>query len=70
MVDMEDRWLSISEICQHLGVSKDLVYKWIDKSNMPSHRMGRLWKFKKDEVDEWVRSGGASEKSDKPNGRK
>jgi hypothetical protein len=22
--------------------------------------MGRLWKFKKDEVDEWVKAGGAS----------
>lgn len=28
---------------------------------MPDHRMGRLWKFKKDEVDAWVKAGGASE---------
>ena len=27
---------------------------------MPPYRMGRLWKFKKDEVDEWVKVGGAS----------
>ena len=26
---------------------------------MPANKMGRLWKFKKDEVDEWVKSGGA-----------
>jgi len=26
---------------------------------MPAHRMGRLWKFRKEEVDEWVKSGGA-----------
>jgi len=26
--------------------------------------MGRLWKFKKDEVDEWVKAGGAAEPSD------
>ena len=65
MAEMEDRWLSISEICKHLGVSNDSVYKWIDKGGMPAHRMGRLWKFKKDEVDEWVRNGGASQESDK-----
>jgi hypothetical protein len=23
--------------------------------------MGRLWKFKKDEVDEWVKAGGADQ---------
>jgi len=59
MAEIEDRWLSIKEICQHLGVSNDTVYKWIDRHDMPAHRMGRLWKFKKDEVDEWVKSGGA-----------
>ena len=66
MAEMEDRWLSISEICKHLGVSNDTVYKWIDKGGMPAHRMGRLWKFKKNEVDEWVKAGGATDKSDKP----
>jgi len=62
MVESEDRWLSMTEICQHLGVSNDTVYKWIDKHEMPAHRMGRLWKFKKVEVDKWVMSGGAEDK--------
>ncbi len=62
MVEIEeDRWLSITEICKYLGVSNDTVYKWIDKCSMPAHRMGRLWKFKKDEVDEWVKAGGADQ---------
>ena len=59
---IEDRWLSVEEICTYLGVSNDTVYKWIDKHDMPAHRMGRLWKFKKDEVDEWVKAGGADQK--------
>ncbi len=61
MNEMEDRWLSITEICKHLGISNDTVYKWIYKNGMPAHRMGRLWKFKKDEVDKWVKAGGAAE---------
>ena len=67
MADSEDRWLSINEITKHLGVSNDTVYKWIDKYEMPAHRMGRLWKFKKDEVDEGVKVGGAADKSENPN---
>ncbi|WP_081019839.1 helix-turn-helix domain-containing protein [Ralstonia solanacearum] len=55
------RWLSVEEIAEYLGVSKDTVYAWISKRNMPAHRVGRLWKFKSDEVDEWVRSGGAAD---------
>jgi len=62
MVSIEDRWLSIHEICDHLGVSSDTVYKWINQYAMPAHRMGRLWKFKKDEVDRWVKAGGTAER--------
>jgi len=62
MADMVDRWLSIGEISQYLGVSSDTVYKWIERKSLPAHKIGRLWKFKKEEVDEWVRSGQSAEK--------
>lgn len=57
---MDDRWMSVEEIAAHLGVSKDTLYTWVSSKRMPGHRVGRFWKFKKDEVDDWVRSGGAS----------
>ena len=58
---MEDRWLSVEEISTYLGVKRDTVYNWISERNMPASKVGRLWKFKKNEVDTWVRKGGASE---------
>ena len=54
-----DRWLSVDEIAAYLGIKRDTVYKWIAEKKMPAHKMGRLWKFRKEEVDEWVKSGGA-----------
>ena len=48
---MEDRWLSVDEIGDYLGIKRDTVYKWISEKGMPAHKIGRLWKFKKDEVD-------------------
>jgi excisionase family DNA binding protein len=60
MTEIDDRWLSVDDICKYLGVSKDTVYRWIDRQGMPAHRLGRLWKFKKNEVDEWVMAGGAA----------
>jgi excisionase family DNA binding protein len=61
---MTDRWLSVDEIAEHLGVSKDTIYAWIAKRRMPAHRVGRLWKFQKLEVDAWVKVGGASDSDD------
>ncbi len=58
---MEDRWLSVDEIGDYLGVKRDTIYKWISVKAMPAHKIGRLWKFIKDEVDEWVRDGKAND---------
>jgi len=54
---MEDRWLSADEICEYLGMGRDTIYKWIEKKGLPAYRLGRQWKFKTKEIDEWVRKG-------------
>ncbi len=60
-----DRWLSVEEIAIHLGVSKETIYRWLKRGRIPSHRIGKLWKFKPSEVDEWVMSGGSRDDSQK-----
>ena len=52
-------WVSVEHVANHLGVAKDSVYRWIDHKGLPAHKIGRLWKFKLSEVDDWVRAGGA-----------
>ena len=56
----EDRWLSVEEIGVYLGAKRDTIYKWRIRHQMPAHKVGKLWKFRKDEVDAWVRSGKAN----------
>lgn len=51
---MDDRWLSVGEIAAYLGVKQDTIYKWIDRKSMPAIKLGRLWKFRRAEVDSWV----------------
>lgn len=56
---MEDRYLSVDEIAEYLGIKKDTVYKWVAAKRIPAHKVGRLWKFKKAEVDDWIKGDGA-----------
>ena len=58
--DKGDRWLSVKEIAVYLGIKPDTVYKWIQRKELPAHKVGRLWKFRKEEVDEWVVAGTAA----------
>jgi excisionase family DNA binding protein len=64
-------WASVEDVAKHLGVAKDSVYRWIDTHSLPAHKIGRLWKFKLTEVDEWVRAGGvdATDQDDKGGAR-
>lgn len=56
---IKDRWLSVVEIAQYVGVSKETIYRWVEQGKIPSHKVGKQWKFKTVEVDDWIRSGGA-----------
>jgi len=56
---MNDRWLSVDDIAAYLGIKRETLYKWLAKKDMPAHKVGRLWKFRIEEIDQWVKSGQA-----------
>lgn len=56
----KERWVDIDEVASHLGVTKDSIYRWVEKKGFPAHHVGRLFRFKLSEVDEWVRGGGGA----------
>jgi len=47
------------KVSEHVGVTTDTIYRWIEERSFPAHRVGRFWKFKRSRVDEWVESGEA-----------
>ncbi len=61
-MDQAEKWSSLEEIAEHLGVSKDTIYRWIATRQMPAHKIGKLWKFKISEIDDWVIKGEAADK--------
>lgn len=59
-----EKWASMNELLDYLDVSRESVLRWITHRNMPAHKVGRVWKFKFSEIDEWIRSGGAEDRSE------
>jgi excisionase family DNA binding protein len=60
-----EQWLSVAQIAQHLNVKPDTVYKWLERKDMPAHKVGRLWRFKISEIDRWIEKGSAGNVKDK-----
>ena len=60
---MPERWLSVQDVAEHLQLKRDTLYKWISRRAFPAHKAGRLWRFRLDEVDAWVRSSEANSDS-------
>lgn len=54
---IEDKWIGLEEAADYMDVTKDTVRNWIKKTDIPAHKIGKLWKFKKSEIDEWIKSG-------------
>ena len=58
---LENRWISIDEASEYLGVTKDTIRNWIKHNKaIPAHKIGQQWKFKCSELDEWIKSGKSS----------
>lgn len=59
---IEDNYISIDEAAEYLGIKTVTLRKWVKKKpDLPSHRVGKLWKFKRSELDAWIASGKSAE---------
>lgn len=54
----DDKWIGIEEAANYLSVNKDTIRNWIKKDKgIPAHKIGKMWKFKKSDLDIWIKSG-------------
>ncbi len=57
MMNKAEKWVSMPEICDHLGFGKDTVKKLIKEQGLPAYKPdNKIWKFKISEVDEWMKT--------------
>lgn len=56
-----EKWINLDEAADYLGVKPGTIRDWIRKGNgIPAHKIGKQWKFKCSELDEWVKSGSSA----------
>ena len=55
----QDNYINLDEAAEYLGVKQATLRSQIrnPSNELPAHKVGRMWKFKRSEIDEWVNSG-------------
>lgn len=51
-----EKWVTLKDVMEYLGVGRETILLWIFKRNMPAYKVDFMWKFKLTKIDEWVRS--------------
>lgn len=58
MSKIEKQWISIEELSEYLGISAVTIRFWIRSGkDIPAVRIGRQWRFRISNIDEWIKSG-------------
>jgi excisionase family DNA binding protein len=47
-------FLTINEISEYLNLKRSTVYSMVEAGELPHYKIGRLIRFKQDEVDRWM----------------
>jgi excisionase family DNA binding protein len=50
-----EKWIGIPELSEHLGISKETIYRMLKSESIPAYKVGKLWRFKLSEIEAWMR---------------
>lgn len=48
-------WMTVEEAARHVRLAEGTVYNKVSQRTIPFHRNGRLLRFRREELDAWLR---------------
>jgi excisionase family DNA binding protein len=49
-------WMTVEETAKYLGIGKSKLYELAQAGEIPRHKVGKAWKFHRDDLDAWVKA--------------
>jgi len=53
--DEEFSIMTVHDVASYLRLSEAKVYRLAKEGSVPSFRLGKSWRFRKDMIDEWTK---------------
>ena len=54
----KQKLLSVTEAAEFLGIKKSTLYEWIIQKKVPHYKVGRLVKFRREDLEAWLKENG------------
>ena len=54
-ITMIDQLMTIEEVARYMRVSRFTIYRLAKNRFLPATKIGRQWRFQKEEINRWVR---------------
>ena len=66
-VTLMNQFLTVEQLAEFLNCKESTIYSWVSKGAVPCYKIGRLVRFRLEDIEEWLRTqrGKASESSKK-----
>ena len=46
--------MTVQEVAEYLNVDPKTVYRLVNRGELPGFKVGGSWRFKKDDLDDWI----------------
>lgn len=53
-VEIQKDWLSVTDICDYMGVSAFVVTGQLRSGNLPAVKFGREWRVARQDFEDWI----------------
>ena len=54
-MEKKNELLTAKEAAEYLGVKKGTIYEWVFYRKIPFIKMGRLLRFRRESLEEWIK---------------
>ena len=55
LTNSDNAIMNVHDVAEYLRLSEAEVYKLARNGCLPALRMGKLWRFRRDLIDDWIR---------------
>ncbi|MDD4923327.1 MAG: response regulator [Dehalococcoidales bacterium] len=62
MQNNEKNLMTLKEVALYLRVTEKTIHRLLDKNAIPATRVGKLWRFDREELNDWLKENGITVK--------